>query len=124
MTLHWPRAILLVTLLIGAFLCLVLALVVEDRGKWLSTAGLLFDIAGIVQLEISGLFDDLMKRYADRYGDASADHPGGLPGHVLRRLEAHWDRPIRSFLFFDLKTGFGLIFLGCVVQIAGVWTSA
>jgi hypothetical protein len=64
MTLNRAKAILLIALLIGACLCLALAFL-WDRSKWLTSAGLMFDLAGLVQLEISGLFE----RIFDRYGD-------------------------------------------------------
>jgi hypothetical protein len=116
MDLNRPKAILLLALLAGACACLALACVF-DRGKWLSSAGLMFDLAGIVQLEISGLFE----RYLDKYGD---EH-GGPPSPIMRRIIDNPDTPIRTYLrnllFFDLKTGFRLIVLGCTVQLIGVW---
>src|SRR5262245_37678896 len=38
---------------------------VLDRAKWLSSGGLMFDLAGIVQLEISGLFEHILTKYGD-----------------------------------------------------------
>ena len=99
--------------LAAAFLSYVLAFV-WDAGKWLSTAGLLFDVAAIVQLEISGLFDRIARKYADM-----DKYPGGPPGHFVRRfLEGG---KVNHFLFFDLRTGFYLLILGCSLQLAGVW---
>jgi hypothetical protein len=119
MNLNRPKAILLLALLLGACVCLSLALV-WDRGKWLTSAGLMFDLAGIVQLEISGLFG----RIIDEYGDEQK-YPYGPPSHITRKIIDNPDRPTRSHLrnalFFDLRTGFRLIVLGCALQLAGVW---
>lgn len=121
MNLNRPKAILLLALLIGACVSLALALV-WDRGHWLSSAGLLFDLAGIVQLEISGLFERWLVKYSHEQ-----KYPYGPPSHITRRIiaDSDPDTPIRSYLsnllFYELKTGFRLIVIGCALQLAGVW---
>jgi hypothetical protein len=91
-----------------------------SRSKWLSTSGLLFDIAGIVQLEISGLFDKIFEEYNDVY-----KYPGGPPSNITRPIIDDPDRPfrtgLRNWLFFEHRSGFYLIALGCGLQLTGVW---
>jgi hypothetical protein len=88
--------------------------------KWLSTSGLLFDIAGIVQLEISGLFDKLFEQYND-----VEKYPFGPPSNITRQIIDDPARPfttgLRNWLFFEHRLGFYLIVLGCALQLAGVW---
>lgn len=89
------------------------------RSKALTASGLLFDIAGIVQLEISGLFETIL----DRYGDEKK-YPYGPPSHVTRMIIDDPDSPltpIKNKLFYDRATGFQLISLGFVFQFLGVW---
>jgi hypothetical protein len=119
MALNRAKAILLIALLIAACLCAALGFV-WDRGKWLTSAGLLFDLAGLVQLEISGLFE----RIVDRFGDEE-EFPYGPPSHITHKIIDNPDTPVRTalrnFLFFDLKTGFRLIVLGVALQLVAVW---
>jgi hypothetical protein len=120
MNLDRAKAILLLALLFGACMCIAFSLLWE-HSKWLSSAGLMFDLAGIVQLEISGLFERIINKYGDE-----EKYPGGPPSHITRRIIDDPDKPIRSYLhnllFFELKTGFRLIVIGCVFQLAGVWS--
>ena len=80
----------------------------------------MFDLAGIVQLEISGLFE----RIIDKYGDVEK-YPSGPPSHITRKIIDNPDTPIRTYVrnlpFYELKTGFRLIVIGCALQLAGVW---
>jgi hypothetical protein len=110
-------------LLVGAIACLGMA--VADRGhsgKWLSSAGLMFDIAGIAQLDIGSFFQTIL----DRYGDEKK-YPYGPPSHITRRLFADDNpgQPIRSWikrkLFFEHQTGFYMIVIGFALQLAGTW---
>jgi hypothetical protein len=53
-------------LLAGAVACLFLAFSDHGRSaKWLSSSGLMFDIAGIAQLDIVGFFQKIIDRYSD-----------------------------------------------------------
>lgn len=110
-----------------AFVCLLAAAVFSlvmayfgNTGKWLTSAGLLFDIAGIVQLEISGLFDEILEEYGD-----DEKYPYGPPSHITRQIIDNPDTPIRTWLrntaFFDRRTGFKLIVVGFAFQFAGAW---
>jgi hypothetical protein len=89
MDLNRPKAILLLALLAGACACLALACVF-DRGKWLSSAGLMFDLAGIVQLEISGLFERVLERVHDKYSDEQKSRWSAIWYHAqIHRSSGH-----------------------------------
>jgi hypothetical protein len=112
-----PRSYLLLALLSAATISLLLA-PFGRAGRWLSTAGLLFDLAGVVQLYISGLIEAWLNRFAD-----TTKYPGGPPSHVTRWLSEE-KTPLAILndrLFVDVRIGFYLIFLGGALQIAGVW---
>jgi hypothetical protein len=119
MWLNRAKAILVFVLIAGACICLVLS-VAGHAGKWLSSAGLMFDLAGITQLEMAGLFS----RMLEKYGDVKR-YPSGPPSYITRELSNEADsrltRWVNHHLFYDLKTGFRLIVLGCLLQLAGVW---
>lgn len=110
---------LLIVLLLGALVSIAMSLH-GPSGRWLTSAGLLFDIAGIVQLELSGLFDDIMRQYGD-----AEKYPYGPPSNITRHIIDNPDTPIRTWirnkLFFERRTGFELIFLGFVFQYLGDW---
>jgi hypothetical protein len=107
-------------LLFGAVCCVVLGFSRGPMNKWLSSAGLMFDIAGIIQLDIGGLWEKVM----EMYGDVSK-YPGGPPSNITRQIIDDPDRPIRTWLrntlFFETRTGFRLIVIGFFFQLAGTW---
>jgi hypothetical protein len=88
--------------------------------RLLSSSGLFFDIAGIIQLEISGAFEKVL----EKYGDETA-YPYGPPSYITRRIIDNPDTPIRTWprnsMFFDHRTGIWLIVAGFILQLCGVW---
>lgn len=88
--------------------------------KWLASAGLLLTIAGVFQLDISGLFDKIV----DHYGDEQK-YPGGPPSYITRQIIDNPDSPVRTWLrntlFFNAKTGLWLIVTGTVIELVAVW---
>jgi hypothetical protein len=80
----------------------------------------MLDIAGIIQLELSGAFE----RVLEKYGDVGK-YPYGPPSHITRRIIDNPDTPFRSWmrnaLFFEHRTGVRLIIAGFVFQLLGVW---
>jgi hypothetical protein len=108
-------------LLIGAFVAIVFSFLAPIyRGKWLTSAGLMFDIAGIAQLDIVGFMD----RMSERYGDITK-YPSGPPGHITRRIVADDAGPIVNWikqkLFYEHRSGFYMIVIGFFFQLVGTW---
>jgi hypothetical protein len=90
------------------------------RGKWVNSAGLMFDVAGVIQLHVSGLFDEIIHKYGDE-----EKYPLGPPSHITRKIIDDPDRPmrmwIRTFLFLESTTGFYLLLAGFAFQLMGTW---
>ena len=89
-------------------------------GKCFSTTGLLAALAGFIQLEVSGLFDRIIKEYTN-----NRKYHSGPPSYMTREIIDNPDRPIltsiRNTLFFNYYTGFYLIVGGMAFQVIGVW---
>ena len=108
-------------LLFAAVGCLIVSFGLPvSRGKWMNSAGLLFDVAGVVQLHISGLFDQILKDYSDEKA-----YPYGPPSHITRQIIDNPDTPfrtwIRNTMFFKTSTGFYLLLVGFAFQLLGTW---
>ncbi len=106
---------LLVLTLTSAFASLVLALKF-DHIRWIATAGLLCEIAGILQLKTSDYFAGILDRYLERdtastrFARWGSDDPGQpIQTRLLNQL------------FFDGQTGFALIIFGSVLQLVATW---
>jgi hypothetical protein len=79
-------------LLIAAVVCLGIAVTDHAHsGKWLSSAGLMFDIVGIAQLDIVGFFDHILERYSDE-----KKYPMALR-HILRGAWLRMTTPIGQY---------------------------
>jgi hypothetical protein len=115
----WPQKAIFVALLTAGVTSLAMA-ATGSTSKWITSAGLCFDMAGIVQLEISGL----LRRILDRYWDPDA-HPYGPPSHEIRDFIENPDTPVRTFFrryaFFDVRTGFYLLLIGFALQLLAAW---
>jgi hypothetical protein len=104
-------------LMIAGTFCFVVTIFTWSP-KWCGSAGLFFDIAGIVQLEISGFFD----KWLEKYGDIEK-YPGGPPSHITRQLSelGNPDEPIRTWFrntaYFDHRAGFWLLVAGFAFQL-------
>jgi len=89
-------------------------------GKLVGSSGLFLDIAGIIQLEASGAFGELI----DKYGNVD-DYPYGPPSHITRQIIDNPDTPmrtgIRNLLFFEHRTGIRLLIAGFVLQLSAIW---
>jgi hypothetical protein len=108
-------------LLIGALVAILFAFLDPiHRGKWLSSAGLMFDIAGIAQLDIVGFMDQIFEKYGDE-----TKYPGGPPSHITRRIIENPETPIWNWikqnLFYEHRSGFYMIVIGFVFQLVGTW---
>jgi hypothetical protein len=122
-TLRFEYRVLLVILLILAVACLLIGWLYappELRGKWVNSAGLMFDVGGVVQLHISGLFDEIVQKYGNE-----EKYPFGPPSHITRRIIDDPARPIRmwirTFLFLESTAGFYLLLAGFAFQFMGTW---
>jgi hypothetical protein len=89
-------------------------------GKWVGTSGLLATVTGLVQLEVTGLFEKILTHYGD-----AEKYPFGPPSHITREIIDNPDRPfgtwLRNTCFFNARTGFWLIVLGTLTQVLAVW---
>jgi hypothetical protein len=119
---HKRRLIPIIAAILVACACIIGVIFADNAVPLLATAGILFEIAGLLQLELSGLFDLTLKRYAD-----IEKYPGGPPSPVTRQLEKFGNSysPIRRTVFrallFNLKTGLYFILGGLFLQIVAVW---
>lgn len=84
------------------------------------TAGLLAALSGFVQLDVTDFFGQIISHYSD-----DEKYPGGPPSHITRQIIDNPDRPlgtfIRNSLYFRPRTGFLLVCLGTLLQIASLW---
>jgi hypothetical protein len=113
-----------ILLLVFTFVCVVIGVYTllcekSTAAKWLACGGLLATAAGVVQLEVSGLFEKIMEVYGD-----DEKYPYGPPSHTTRQIIDNPDRPVRMWFrkvfFFDVRTGFWLIIGGILVQVMAV----
>lgn len=118
----WKRRHWLLPPLLAAIVASFMMVFVGPADHWLNTTGLLLDIAGLVQLEVSGVFARIMEIYGDE-----ERYPGGPPSNITREIIDNPDAPIRTglrnWLFFDGATGLWFIFVGQVQQLAAVWAA-
>lgn len=91
-----------------------------NSAKWIGTCGLLATVTGVVQLEVSGLFEKILTRYGE-----VEKHPYGPPSYITREIIDNPDRPyatwFRNTCYFNARTGFWLIVLGTIAQVVAVW---
>jgi hypothetical protein len=92
----------------------------ENTSKWMAMAGLLATATGIIQLEVSGLFDELIAEFVDE-----KKYPYGPPSNITRQIIDNPDRPFYSWLrniaIFSRRTGFWFIIVGTLTQVVAVW---
>ncbi|UPK31251.1 hypothetical protein [Bradyrhizobium sp. 195] len=109
-------------MLLAAVICLLIGFgfAADARGKWINSAGLLFDVSGVIQLHISGLFEDILRHFGDE-----EKFPYGPPSNITRKIIDNPDVPVRMWLrnnlFFEATTAFYLLLAGFVFQLIGTW---
>jgi hypothetical protein len=112
------RFVLLI-LLVGAIVA-TMASVTGSASRWITSAGLMLVMAGIVQLDISGLFDQIAAKYFNE-----KHYPYGPPSHITREIIDNPDAPIlmvlRNTLFINGRTGFWLLAIAFVFQLISTW---
>ena len=90
--------------------------------KLLNSSALILSIAGLIQLEITGLFEKVFNYYADQQ-----KYPFGPPSHFNRELiETHNpETPIRTWIWINLyenrMTGFWIILTSIAIQLVAIW---
>ena len=84
--------------------------------QWLASSGLLFTLAGVMQLEVSGFFEKFLPQLMDEN-----KYPYGPPSTITREIIDDPDRPkqtwVRYIFFHHPRTGFWLIVGGTLIQI-------
>jgi hypothetical protein len=112
--------------LIGVAVSLGFALVCvfgrwSNDAAWMASAGIMAQLAALVQLEVSGLFDKLVEHYADE-----ERYPHGPPSHFTRRFFAYTNpesgrMSAIGYLYQEPKVGFALIVFGTLLQLWSEW---
>ena len=107
----------LLAIIVSALACLALTGRYPPE-KTLSSAGVMFDMAGVVQLHLAGLFSTVVRDYFDKVtlaGGAAAN--GGLS--PMRAWDArYW---LHRQLFVCPRTGYIFILGGFALQWIAVW---
>jgi hypothetical protein len=107
-------------ILLAGVVVSVVASATGNASRWITSAGLMLDMAGIVQLEIAGLFDRIAAEYFDE-----KRYPYGPPSHITREIIDNPDAPIRTgirnALYFNPRTGFWFLVGGFAFQLLGGW---
>lgn len=110
--------LLTVTSGVVAVWCLLKSM--PTAAKWIGTTGLLSTITGVVQLEVSGLFERILTHYSD-----DEKYPYGPPSYITREIIENPDKPfaawLRSTCYFNARTGFWLITFGTMIQVVAIW---
>lgn len=85
-----------------------------------NTFGILLTLAGLIQLEISGVFEKLAEIFSD-----DEKYPSGPPSYYCRETMIHEDDPLpyklKEYFFFQPKTGFWLVVAGTSAQLVATW---
>jgi hypothetical protein len=121
---YYNRYIVLYTLIGCVVLCLIQAWLglVGDASKWLNSAGLVLDLTGIVQLEISGFFETIANAAMEHH-----ERTGLVPSRFAREIV---DTPeefqttlgrFEEWLKRSPKAGVVFFALGCLLQLIATW---
>jgi hypothetical protein len=109
-----------ITVVVGILGIIAVPLGWSSSQKLIASCGLLATLTGLVQLEISGLFDRISKEYGDE-----EKYPDSPPSYITREIIDDPDHPFRNWLrnvaFFRPETGFLFIVTGTVIQLIAVW---
>ena len=88
--------------------------------KLLETSSVLFAITGLVQLELTGFFDNLIRKFSDE-----EKYPYGPPSRISREILDNPETPYLTYLknlfFYNRKFGLGLLFLSSFIQLLLIW---
>ena len=115
------RRLLLFPLLLVSAACLATA-AFDNPSGWVTRSGLLLDIAGLLQLEVSAWLNSSLEVYGDE-----ALYPNGPPSSFTRQegIIDDPDTPIRNWiahrLFGEPRLGLMLIIIGCALQLGATF---
>lgn len=121
LAIYRQRLVLLYGLLCAVGVSCALATMLEP-GIWLTRAGLLADIAGLLQLEVSGVLDLIHKAALER-----EDRGENIPSSFVREII---DVPVEDRTFKDTidcwlqrspKAGILMIGVGCLLQLVATF---
>ncbi len=84
-----------------------------------NSTSILFGIAGLVQLELTGFFDMVFQSLSE------AAEAGIYPGNIYRQIISNPETPCRTFIkeliYFNRKFGLGLLLLSAFIQPGAIW---
>lgn len=87
--------------------------------KMLSSSSILFGISGLLQLELTGFFDEIF------YDLSEAAEGGVYPSNIYRHIILNPEIPVCTFLveliYYNRKCGLGLLLFGSCIQLTCVW---
>ena len=114
--------LLLLLVALSTFLLSIFCFILKfsHAQKLLDTSAQVLVLSGLIQLEVSGFFDVILKHYGNE-----KKYPYGPPSFITREIIDDPDRIIytwlRNLLLFNSRTGFWLIVLGSLIQIVVIW---
>jgi hypothetical protein len=108
----------LLAIIVSAFACLALT-GRYPPDKTLNSAGVMFDMAGVVQLHLAGLFSTVVRDFFDKVTPTSVPSSGNLTAKGASDAR-YW---LRRQLFVCPRTGYIFILGGFALQWISVWLS-
>jgi len=88
--------------------------------KLFETSSVLFAVTGLIQLELTGFFDIILKDISD-----TKKYPKGPPSSITREIIDNPDRPcftyLKCLLFYKRKFGLTLLFVSSFIQLVSIW---
>jgi hypothetical protein len=107
----------LLAILVSAFACLALTGRFPPE-KTLNSAGVMFDMAGVVQLHLTGLFSTVVRDYFDKVTLVGRGAAAGGLAAVNANDAKDW---LRRQLFVCPRTGYIFILGGFALQWIAIW---
>ncbi|HAT3864062.1 TPA: hypothetical protein I8652_001651 [Legionella pneumophila] len=118
------RFILKIIIFVVIPICCVLG-IVYPTGKISNSLPVLFSLAGLIQLEVAGLFE-----YIDYLGNELEkiyDESGRVPSNITRAIYEYYnpEPTVKAFinnqLYLNKRVGFYLLLIGGLIQLFTIW---